>query len=356
MDTLELVHPATNKVSALSLPALRQQAALRTARLARRRVPISLLEGMDVALVPDTVPQWEGAGNPIEIAFTVAGEMGYLRTVTPLVQRLLALADVRLRPDELDAELAAMVIETVLAERIEELERHLGAEVAFLNLERSASRNNMASLPLQVRVAEGGAYPGMLFGSAALLSIFARHWERQPPLIVEYDALTFTLACRVAFTDLSLSALRALGVGDAMLFDRVAVPGGAAVVLGEALHATAIFDEEGYLSLSDGFLATEHYALGEFLMTDGDDEDRPVQAIMDSAIDDLPVRLVFEVGRKEVTVQELRDLGVGAPVPLDRPASSAVQIFANGRRIGAGEMVMIGDQLGVRIMQLNGNA
>jgi type III secretion protein Q len=329
---------------------------LRAARLARARQPVPLLDGMDVALVSDTALQWEDAGKPVEIVFTVAGEIGYLRTVTPLIQRLLIHADVRLRPDELDAELAAMVIETVLAERMEELEGRLGAEIAFLNLERSAVRESMASLPLQIRVAEAGAFPGMLFGSAALLSVVARLWEDRPALDPDRDDLSFTLACRVAFTDLDLSALRVLGIGDAMLFDRVAVPGGAAVVIGEALHATAIFDEQGHLTLSEGFLAPERFALGEFLMTDGDDQDRPVQAIMDSAIDDLPVRLVFEVGRKDMTVQELRDLGVGAPVPLDRPASSAVQIFANGRRIGAGEMVMIGDQLGVRITQLNGNA
>ncbi len=356
MDTINLHHPESTVIQPLPLADIRPQAALRISRLARPRQPVAMLDGMEASLVPETALNWENAGTPIEIAFTMAGEMGYLRTVTPLVQRLLAHADLLLRPDELDAELAAMVIETVLAERIGALESHLGVEIAFLNLDRSVARDDMASLPFEVRFIETGAFPGLVFGSAALLSVFARHWERQPPVSVEYDNLTFTLACRVAFTDLSITAMRALAVGDAMLFDRVAVPGGAAVVAGESLHATATFDEEGHLHLSTGFLEPERYALGEFLMTDGDDEDRPVQAVMDSAIDDLPVRLVFEVGRKDLTVQELRELGVGAPVPLDRPASSAVQIFANGRRIGVGEMVMIGDQLGVRITQLNGNA
>ena len=357
MDTLELLRPDRLVTRSLDLPLIRSRAAQRNLALSQSRTPVTIADGIEAVLVPDGLLDWDGAGKPIDIAFTLAGEMGYVTTVTPVVQRLLDRADIRVRPDKLDAELAAMVIETVLVGAIETLEKRVGGAIALLNLDTPRERTAMASLGFELRIAGAeGVYPGMLHGSAALLSTIARQWSGQPMVKRDVGGLTFTLNCRVAFTDLTASALEALAVGDAMLCDRIAVPGGAAVILAEALHATAQFDEEGYLTLSDSFHAPERYALGDFLMTENDDGERTVQAIAETAIDDLPVRLVFEVARKDVTLDELRSLGVGAPIPLDRPASSAVQVFANGRRIGAGEMVMIGEQLGVRITQLNTNA
>ena len=356
METLELIHDAGARVRPADLPALRPRAAERARRLARPRLALPLVDGLQVSLVSPVRLDWREVGSTVEIAFTVSGEMGYLRTTVPLVQRLLSHADVRIRPDELDAELAAMIVETVLIEQIEGLETRLGGEIALLNLDRSMERAGLAALPFLVTLDGGEGWPGAIFGSTALLSALARQWENRPPIETNLADLTFTLAYRVAFTDLGIGALRALSPGDAMMFDRLAVPGGAAAVVAEAMHATATFDEEGHLFLSEAFMAPERYALGDFLMTDGNDEDRAAQAVADVAIDDLPVRLVFEVGRTEIALSDLRSLAVGAPLPIDRPASSAVQIFANGRRVGAGEMVMIGDQLGVRITQMNGNA
>jgi len=68
------------------------------------------------------------------------------------------------------------------------------------------------------------------------------------------------------------------------------------------------------------------------------------------------MRLVFELGRREMSVDELRNIGVGGSIALEKPATSVVDILANGRRVGAGEMVLIGDQLGVKITRLNGHA
>jgi len=342
-------------VRPLDMPFVRPQAARRNAALAIPREPLVLAEGISVSLMPDGSVDWTGAGKTIDIAFTVAGEAGYITTVLPVVQRILARAETGIHPARLDSELAALAVETVFADRIELLEEALGGEVALLNLDRTEPHGTMASLSVHLRMGDT-VHPGTIHASATLLSTLARHWESQPAIRRDLGDVTVTLAYRVAFTDLAASALRMLAVGDAMLFDRVALPGGAAVILAESVHASATFNDEGYLYLSDSFRIPERYGMGDFVMSDETDPDRAVHAVADAAIDDLPVRLVFEVGRKDVTLDQLRSLAVGAPVPLDRAASSAVQIFANGRRIGAGEMVMIGEQLGVRITQLNTNA
>ena len=75
----------------------------------------------------------------------------------------------------------------------------------------------------------------------------------------------------------------------------------------------------------------------------------------DSDLDDLPVRLVFELGRVELSLGELQRLAPGALVPLNRPLDEPLDIMANGRRLGRGTLVQIGESLGVRIVSLAGN-
>ena len=75
----------------------------------------------------------------------------------------------------------------------------------------------------------------------------------------------------------------------------------------------------------------------------------------DSDLDDLPVRLVFELGRVELSLGELQRLAPGALVPLARPLDEPIDIMANGRRLGRGTLVRIGESLGVRIVSLAGN-
>jgi type III secretion protein Q len=75
----------------------------------------------------------------------------------------------------------------------------------------------------------------------------------------------------------------------------------------------------------------------------------------DPDLDDLPVRLVFELGRVELSLGELQSLAPGALVPLSRPVDAPLDIMANGRRLGRGTLVQIGESLGVRIVSLAGN-
>src|SRR5450631_4524167 len=75
----------------------------------------------------------------------------------------------------------------------------------------------------------------------------------------------------------------------------------------------------------------------------------------DSDLDDLPVRLVFELGRVELSLGELQRLAPGALVPLGRPPDEPLDIMANGRRLGRGTLVQIGESLGVRIVSIVGN-
>ena len=67
---------------------------------------------------------------------------------------------------------------------------------------------------------------------------------------------------------------------------------------------------------------------------------------------DVKLTVSAEVGRVHVPVREVMEYGQGSLIELQRSAAEPVEIFANGRCIGRGEIVVIGEQFGVRVTEL----
>ncbi len=66
-------------------------------------------------------------------------------------------------------------------------------------------------------------------------------------------------------------------------------------------------------------------------------------------LDDVEIELVFECGRWPMPLGDLRGAGEGHVFELGRSIDGPVDILANGRRIGRGDIVRIGDELGIRL-------
>jgi type III secretion protein R len=66
-------------------------------------------------------------------------------------------------------------------------------------------------------------------------------------------------------------------------------------------------------------------------------------------VDDLPIPVVFDVGQIELTVGQLRSIGEGYTFELPALPPRLVTLRAHGREIGQGELVELGDKVGVRI-------
>lgn len=65
----------------------------------------------------------------------------------------------------------------------------------------------------------------------------------------------------------------------------------------------------------------------------------------------LPVQVQFELGRLEVALSDLAQLQPGYVFALPAHLQGAnVAIRANGREVGRGELVAVGDTLGVRLV------
>lgn len=67
---------------------------------------------------------------------------------------------------------------------------------------------------------------------------------------------------------------------------------------------------------------------------------------------DIPVRISMEVGSAEISVRDLLDLRQGAVVELERQAGEPLDVLVNGSLVARGEVVVVNDQLGIRLTEL----
>src|SRR5690606_5956726 len=85
----------------------------------------------------------------------------------------------------------------------------------------------------------------------------------------------------------------------------------------------------------------------EGVVDEGAREARPI-----SALYDLSLPITVEFGRTKMAVQEVLGLGRGSIIELDRLVGEPVDVYAGDRRFAEGEIVVIGEQFGVRITRI----
>lgn len=68
---------------------------------------------------------------------------------------------------------------------------------------------------------------------------------------------------------------------------------------------------------------------------------------------DVPMSVTVELGRTKKKIRDILEFNTGSVVVLDRPAGEMVDIMVNGKLIGKGEVVVIDDNYGVRISEIN---
>lgn len=67
---------------------------------------------------------------------------------------------------------------------------------------------------------------------------------------------------------------------------------------------------------------------------------------------DVTLNLTVELGRTELSIKEVLELTRGSVIELNRIAGEPVDLFANGKMIAKGEVVVIEDNFGIRITSI----
>ena len=78
----------------------------------------------------------------------------------------------------------------------------------------------------------------------------------------------------------------------------------------------------------------------------------PVTETNINLIMDVPLQVTVELGRTRKLIRDILELAPGSIIELDKLAGEAVDILVNGKLIAKGEVVVIDDNFGVRIMEI----
>ena len=70
---------------------------------------------------------------------------------------------------------------------------------------------------------------------------------------------------------------------------------------------------------------------------------------------DVPVKLTVELGSCQMTMREVLELAVGSVVQLDKVADEPVQLSVNRKLVARGEVVVVENQFGIKIIELLGS-
>lgn len=84
----------------------------------------------------------------------------------------------------------------------------------------------------------------------------------------------------------------------------------------------------------------------------GQNDDADEAEINLDLILDVPVTLSMEVGHARVPIRNLLQLNQGSVVELDRVAGEPLDVFVNGTLIAHGEVVVVNDKFGVRLLDV----
>ena len=85
------------------------------------------------------------------------------------------------------------------------------------------------------------------------------------------------------------------------------------------------------------------------------EEEAPIQADVRPdetiSVHEVPLHIVVEAGRLKMSLQQLLDLQPGNLLELGVSPESGVNLVVSGKVVGRGELVKVGDALGVRVLE-----
>ena len=169
-----------------------------------------------------------------------------------------------------------------------------------------------------------------------------------------WDWIPVPLLFQLGATALRLEELRQIAPGDIVRIDRwrtagkglavsAPLPGARYAVAAHIVDTKIVVDrlEEDSMSNPKAGEAIAERAHSDAMLND---------------IEALEVTLTFELGAHAVTLGELRSLQPGHAIELAQPLQrSTIRILANGRAVGTGYLIALGDKLGVRISEFAKN-
>lgn len=345
---------SNEQVSELDLALVDRASLARQNNLARPRRPVELESGagpISLAPAPDTfIGRWEGSWARIDVV--ISDRLAELSAPIDILLRIAGDRFPELPFDTIDPRLRATIAEFILTPLIKAVEGMMQAPVRFAEVHCPVSAGGGVDFTFEVRFGGSEPFPVALRCSPVDRTVIGGLLNRMEPVRTKIPGLMVPVSMRAGYTTVSLTEMAALDVGAGIILDGTYLTfQKITAVTGERFVQTCTW--QSLKPILDGPLlrplepATRPFTTGS-LMSDGVSEtDAPF-----GTVKDVPVHLVFELGRLSINVNELETLAQGYVFDLGKPLSQSVDILSGGRRIGTGELVRIADSIGVRVTRI----
>lgn len=249
---------------------------------------------------------------------------------------------------ELPENLAISVIESALEPLLQQAERGLDLKLSVQSMSAAPS-SPMYSMPLGFEIQEFNPESNEVYYSGkGLLLLDSQLYPHLQERLSYWPSDTnedweehYTSAwIEISNTTLSMKEINQLQTSDLILLEntRFQDEGEIRLRLDSGYYCEAKFE-----SLAKSSLAIN----SEWIPMSENESKQNVEHISQ-----LPVKLSFDLGEKELTFNEVRQLRPGYILELGKSLPEIVQIRSQHRLIGTGELVEINGRVGVRILDL----
>ncbi|MBO0764029.1 MAG: type III secretion system cytoplasmic ring protein SctQ [Hyphomicrobiaceae bacterium] len=324
------------------------------------RMPLSLtLDPMLVGGAPDA--SGVVGGPAFELIWSIGAQEHLIVTLPEKIVAHIARAVEPSLGTVPDDPARSFLVELALAPLLDTLEGRLGTNLTLLEtLPAEATSHGADALPVR------GEIDGLRFAASLrmvhnrvdgvpaierLASLLRLATPRHSAGDTFLASITVSVAFRAGTMRVRLRALRALAPGDVLIPDEFPLSHDEVLVIAAGrLRALARLEDRGArLQAALRPIRREHLELGQM----NDDVNSTPPDLVDG-LDEVEVVLSFELGRLNVELRELKSIGPGYVFALGRDPAHAIDIVVNGRKIGKGEIVKIGETIGVRTTRLYG--
>jgi type III secretion protein Q len=328
---------ARTQISALNAAATRRRAF--TAELAGQRLAITVI-GLE-RTAPDSAAFCHFGLGRDQTRPILSVPKSLAESLIGCIQDGLGLPEEPLR---------SLLVELALAGLLDALDTRITVPSRLEPAEAPLGDFDRLILDIQWGGWQGRAYLHLPRGcDSALIAAIADLLKLLPEAHSAMNELLLPLAFEVGASRLPVGLLSGLRPGDiALLQTYYPASGEILVALGRTATKAALAGRTATLHAPFG----THPALAMEISMNQVDGGKASPIGTNAALDHIEVTLTFELGRRTIDLRALRTMAPGHVFDLGRDPEGPVDIIANGKTIGAGEIVRIGETIGVRVTRL----
>ena len=357
---LKRIDPARAEI--LDLPMLSPREAADQCRIARNRALPQFETGIGrIALAiaePAALAAWEGAWTRLDLL--CADRAASIWLPDDIVTAMLRGAHPMVDDTALSTADRALLIDALENELIDAFSHAIRADIAIVSAERGLTINIRPDFVFE---ASGAGEAAGQNAARFPIALNCHAIEREhlvaaliagPITRAPFEGLTTSVAFRCGWTRLTLAEFASIEPGCGISLDDTTLSFQKIVAITAERFAQTC-NWKTIKPTLDGPLLRPVDAITLPYSTDArvtEQPQQPQETAPTGSIDEIPVQLVFELGRVELPLAELESLNSGYVFDLGKPLSQSVDIIANGRRVGTGELVRLGEAIGVRVSKL----